>query len=319
MENNKGPDFIIIGAAKSGTTSLHRYLERHPKIFMSQPKEPEFFARDDRYGEGLKSYEDLFANASSTQLKGEASTLYSGPRYFEQTAERIFQYSPNMKLVYVLRNPIDRAYSYYVQLVKNYQNASKSSSISRTFEEFIFPERFPSRCPREDFFAPFDSHLRDEPETVLGGGYYYYHVQKYLNFFNRDQILLLEFDELNQNPKTVLNQIYKFLGIQDEQPDDPVDEVRVNVASEHFSQKKGYQTVSRVKNFIFFRPLINLLPEKSRKAGVQLILNWSRLNGKNDNFPPKMLDTTRDYLRTLYQDDIKALQSIWGRDLSHWN
>ena len=69
------PDFFIIGAAKAGTTSLFALLERHPDIFMSTPKEPEFFARDDLYSKGLESYADLFEQALPGQILGEASTI----------------------------------------------------------------------------------------------------------------------------------------------------------------------------------------------------------------------------------------------------
>ena len=83
------PDFIIIGAAKAGTTSLYAMLDRHPDIFMPRQKEPEFFARDDLYAQGLDSYAENFAGAEPGQVVGEASTLYSLSPLFGQTAARI--------------------------------------------------------------------------------------------------------------------------------------------------------------------------------------------------------------------------------------
>ena len=88
------PDFIIIGAAKAGTTSLYAMLDRHPDIFMPRQKEPEFFARDDLYAQGLDSYAENFAGAKPGQVVGEASTLYSLSPLFGQTAARIKEHLP---------------------------------------------------------------------------------------------------------------------------------------------------------------------------------------------------------------------------------
>ena len=113
----KLPDFIIIGAAKAGTTSLYALLDRHPDIFMPAHKEPEFFARDDHYAKGIDSYATLFEGATPHQQVGEASTLYSLAPFFGHTAGRIKAHLPQVKLIYVMREPVARAYSFYVQLI----------------------------------------------------------------------------------------------------------------------------------------------------------------------------------------------------------
>ncbi|PYC46421.1 hypothetical protein DI396_15600 [Litorivita pollutaquae] len=102
-------DFFIIGAAKAGTTSLHARLQAHPDLFLTEPKEPEFFARDDRYEAGIDSYAALFTDAKPGQLRGDASTLYSLAPLFPKTAERIKTHCPEAKFIYMLREPVNRA------------------------------------------------------------------------------------------------------------------------------------------------------------------------------------------------------------------
>ena len=120
------PNFLIIGAAKAGTTSLYRYLEQHPDVFMSEFKEPRFFALEndplDYRGPNdpaahceyktLEAYETLFAGVRNERAAGEASTLYL---YHEDAAERIRHYVPDMKMIAVLRHPVEQAYSNLLQ------------------------------------------------------------------------------------------------------------------------------------------------------------------------------------------------------------
>ena len=126
------PNFLIIGAAKAGTTSLYRYLEQHPEVYMSPVKEPKFFAlggeRLDYRGPGdearmrgasvtsLEDYRELFRGVSTETAVGEASTLYL---YSERAAARIKHHVPDVKLIAVLRNPVDRAYSDFLHLVRD--------------------------------------------------------------------------------------------------------------------------------------------------------------------------------------------------------
>ena len=134
--NSKIPDFIIIGAAKSGTTSLYKYLCRHPQIFMCTPKEPDFFSIDANYFKGIDWYYSLFNEASPTQVCGEASTTYSRWHQHPKAAERIYQSLGQVKLIYIMRHPVDRAYSFYVHRFKGSLHKPELA-VSNTFEETI--------------------------------------------------------------------------------------------------------------------------------------------------------------------------------------
>lgn len=108
------PDFIVIGAMKCATTTLHAQLARQPGIYMSEPKEPNFFSDDENYAQGFDWYENLFRGASDGDLRGESSTHYTKLPTHPQTVERLHRALPRVKLIYVMRHPIDRLISQYV-------------------------------------------------------------------------------------------------------------------------------------------------------------------------------------------------------------
>jgi hypothetical protein len=111
------PDFIVIGAMKSATTTLHEQLARQAGIFMSRPKEPNFFSDDAMYARGLSWYSSIFRPAGAGDLRGESSTHYAKLPTYPRTVDRLVRDLPRVKLVYVMRHPIDRLVSQYVHEV----------------------------------------------------------------------------------------------------------------------------------------------------------------------------------------------------------
>ena len=136
------PNFLIIGSAKAGTTSLHYYLNQHPEIYMTAVKEPRFFAlegknlnfsgpdKDIINSTSVTTYEEyiaLFEEVSSEKAIGETSPLYL---YSEKAIQRIHHYLPDVKLIVILRNPIDRAFSCYTHLLREgYESLSFADSL----------------------------------------------------------------------------------------------------------------------------------------------------------------------------------------------
>lgn len=104
------PNFLIVGAARAGTTSLYYYLKQHPDVFMSPKKEIDFFDVDKNFEKGLDWYERYFEGYTGQKAIGEASPLYM---YLEKVPKRIAKVIPDVKLIFILRNPVDRAYSHY--------------------------------------------------------------------------------------------------------------------------------------------------------------------------------------------------------------
>lgn len=320
LNNDGKPDFLIIGAAKCGTTSLYKRMSMHPQIFMSTPKEPEYFARNDVFNKGDEYYQNLFSDAEERQICGEASTLYSLTTCFPKTVSRMHNTLPNAKLIYVLRDPIDRAYSYYTQLVKNYQNATKDFSVNRTFEECIFPDNFPKRKGRDKFFSPYDYHLKDQPETFLDGSMYMTNIHNYLEFYNRENLLLIRFEDLVENLAGVANQVCDFLNI-DSSLFSKDEIVRENISNEYFItlDKEIYKrrVISKFKSIPFVEMLSKFMPTKIRRS---LMEKYSGiLAERNDNIrPQKMDDITRSYLKEKFRAEINELEVFWGQNLEKW-
>ncbi|MGB3561069.1 MAG: sulfotransferase domain-containing protein [Geitlerinemataceae cyanobacterium] len=179
------PEFLIIGAAKSGTTTLFEYLKRHPEISLSSIKEPNFFGMDENYAKGLDWYSSVFSSAQPHQVCGEASTDYAKFPKFPKTAQRIAQTVPEVKLIYLMRNPVNRAYAYYRHLGRKFK-------VRETFEEHI-------------------AHTK----ICLESSDYMVQIENYLQFFPKESFLFLLMDDLIERPEETLPKICRFIGVDD--------------------------------------------------------------------------------------------------------
>ena len=189
MIQKKRPNFLIIGAMKSATTSLYTYLKQHPDIFMPSIKEPMFFnnlntnqhivleGRNKKKITSFKKYYDLFQSVKNEIAIGEASPGYL---YNKDCASLIKEHLKNIKIIAVLRQPISRAYS-------NYLHARRSGKEPiDNFEEAINNER--SRIQKN--WSPLYHYLNQ--------GYYYKHLQRYYQLFPKENIKIILFEELER-------------------------------------------------------------------------------------------------------------------------
>lgn len=178
------PDFIVIGAMKAGTTTLFRHLQSHPRLFMPEPKEPDFFVREKAWGKGIDWYASLFEPAPRDVLVGEGSTNYTKTASFPETPGLLHQYVPQVKLIYLLRDPVERLRSQYVHAVLSGR------------------ER---RTPGEAVTA--DSGYVD---TSLYGR----QLSQYLDRFPSDQVLVVLTEDLRDRPGELLGSVETFLGVE---------------------------------------------------------------------------------------------------------
>ena len=193
------PDFIIGGAPRAGTTWLYWLLDRHPDVYMAKPvtPEPKFFLIDGLYDKGLPFYaETWFAAADAVRLVGEKSTDYleSAP-----AAERIARDLPAVKLVFILREPVDRAYSNYLWTRMNGLETEDFPTALRLEEqrERELPERW-------RFARPFSYFSR---------GLYADLLTPYFERFPREQMLILRFEDILSKPAALAAQLQRFLGV----------------------------------------------------------------------------------------------------------
>jgi hypothetical protein len=196
------PDFIIAGAARSGTTWLSHLLNKHPDIGMAKPfkPEPKFFLVDSLYNQGISYYsETWFSNRSNLKL-GEKSTNYmEDPR----VAARIYKHIPTVQLIFILRNPIERAWSNYHWSVMN--------GIEKESFDYAIKHENEREIPDQLRYA--------KPFSYIARGYYADLLIPFFKLFNREKILILKFEEIIKNPYELASKIHRFIGV-DERPDD---------------------------------------------------------------------------------------------------
>ena len=177
------PNLVVIGAAKCGTTSLHEYLDLHPEISMSREKELNFFVADKNWSKGLDWYQQHFG---ATHVRGESSPAYTAYPLLPGVPERMAATIPNARLVYLVRDPVERIVSHYVHRTVNW----------------------PEMGSLED--ALDDAHVR---EWLVTPSYYWQQLEQYLRHFSEDRILVLDSDELRANRDGVLQRVFDFLGV----------------------------------------------------------------------------------------------------------
>ncbi|WP_334142923.1 sulfotransferase [Rhabdothermincola sp.] len=294
------PDFVIAGAAKSGTTALYQYLAEHPRLFLTDPKEPHYFALagtrpaftgpgDDRTINRLAvtdrgRYLALYEGAAPGSLRGEASvsTLYD-----EDAPRRLHEHNPAARVICILRDPADRAFSAY------------SFMRTRTFE------------PCEQF----EQALDDEPRRIAAGWHHIWHYQamgryaeqlaRLFEVFPREQVLVLLYEEFARQPQAVLERTYRFLGVEPITP---------TVTPEpHRSGEPRFKTLSRVVNTPHpaKRVLGRIVPSGARAKLRSLVGRHNVVRGSYGT-------QTRERLVAGFADDIARLETLLAVDLSTW-
>ncbi len=270
-------DFIGIGAQKSGTSWVYACLYDHPEV-CAPIKELHFFSRD-RWSKGISWYEHHFRSCREGALCGEFSTSYL---YTPLTAERIKSVYPNVKLIAILRNPIERAYS-------QYRNAIKGGEI-------------PESCT-------FLTYSRQE-ESVLRQGLYVEQLARYDALFSPEQILVCVYEDSKKNPEEFMRTIYKFLGIDSSFVSSMVrSEINVARTPRHvWIDRLMHHTAETLRKIGCDR-----FVHRVRTAGIpDLIRSF------NTKSAAKSAHTTtfdREPLREYFRDDVLKLNARLGRDI----
>jgi hypothetical protein len=181
------PDLIVIGAQKCGTTSLHHYLDAHPEVAMSQPKELDFFIGRDGWARGRAWYEEHF-KSSPAAIRGESSPSYTNYPRYRCVPERIAQMVPDARLIYVVRDPIARIVSNYIH---SYANGETRRGI--------------------------DAELGDlRNSDYVGQSLYFTQLRRYLRVFPAERILVIAQEDLLNDRLGTLRRVFAFLGVAED-------------------------------------------------------------------------------------------------------
>lgn len=290
------PNFLIIGSAKSGTTSLADYISQHPEVFMSSIKEPHYFTFSDEdvkfNGPGdhivhrsivtdLNIYTQLFKGVTDEIAIGEASTTYLS---IPKAAYKIKAVVPNAQLIAILRNPVDKAYSSYLHLRRDGRESIKN----------------------------FESALQEEEKRIEQNwgylwryktmGFYYDHLRRYFDLFHKEQIKIYLYEDFCNDPQTVIADIFSHIGVNPEFK--PCMQIHSNVSG--IPQNRMLHQFLHTKNPI--RSIFGqIVPDKIRKK-------IRKYNMKK----PKLSPNIQAILKDEYRSDILKVQDLINQDLSSW-
>lgn len=275
------PDFVGCGAGKSGTTSLVYYLNQHPGICMSPRKETDYFSAN--YENGVTWYEAHFRTCARKDIVGEFSPTYL---VHPDAPERMAKLLPHAKLLFLLRNPVERAYSSYW------------FSVSMGYQSQV---------------QPFSEAIRSELGSAMhvADGLYYRHLARYLEHFSEDQILVLFSEELRARPLDEIARCFRFLDVDPAFVPDVSQAYNVTGDATAVWNLLSYKHWTDAKNRA--RRLILWLPGSVRKAFARLESGArGRLFGTER---PPMPDADRRYLRDIYAQENEQLATLLGRPL----
>ncbi len=285
------PNFLIIGAQKSGTTSLYHYLDEHPEVFMSRKKEPHFFSfegREPKFKERsdkkkniintIEAYEQLFDGVTNEKAIGEASPSYL---YEEQAAERIHTRIPDAKLIAILRDPVDRAYSHFLHAVR---------SGREPMDGFVQALDDEEKRRAEGWGNPYDYQRK---------GFYGAQLTRFLEYFPREQLLVFLFEDLSDDPRKLVRQMYDFIGVDADFTPDLSAKYNVTEAPEGSKSER--------QRGIFAKLFGGKKARKIEKTSAATVVEK----------PPFPLEI-RERLYNVYREDMLVLQGLIDRDLSAW-
>lgn len=315
-EIKKEPNFFVIGAAKCGTTTLYDFLDQHPEVYMSPIKEPHHFSKDivmenftdeyklylnsrnfkleeflnsdfttkmwDWYIADFNQYIKLFKKVSNEKAVGEISNGYL---FSSVAAKEIKAKYPNAKIVMLLRNPMDRAYSHYLANLRD-------GRTTLSFKEELIAD---NKKQRKGWCI---SHCYTEM------GMYSEQIKRFTDTFDKEQIKIFLNDDFKKDPEAIAKDLFTFLGVN----------TSVNI---DYHKKQNEARLPKSAALIKFitqsglkRRVFRLMPKSVQDVILPLFFKEGKI--------PKMLEEDRKWLSALFREDILKTQTIIGRNLSSW-
>jgi hypothetical protein len=284
------PNLIIVGGAKCGTTSLHYYLSLHPEIFMSRPKEVDFFIEEGNWNKGRDWYESRF-EGSPKPVVGEASPLYTRYPILRSVPERMHSVVPNAKLIYLVRDPMERLISQFID---------DSSKLD------------PSRDLRAALF-PFETSPLVMPSLQC------LQLEQFLPYYPLSRILVIAAQDLSQNRAATMTRVFRFLGVDE------------TFTSRNFSLELNPRSIKReltpvqllVKRFLATRLSKMLLPPPGARPGVIYRLgapthHWLLKVSAPPVMEPVLDPEIEGRLLEAFHADAQRLRRLTGLKLGGW-
>ena len=277
------PTFLVIGAGKAGTTSLCAMLKAHPQVYMCKPKEPMFFSSDENYSKGWEWYSSLFHESAHCQARGEGSVHYTTCDAFPKAATRIAKDLPEAKLIYIVRDPLERCRSQWQMEAR----------------------RHPST-------PPFAKMIRDglKDEFMVLRSKYWWQLSAYRDHFPDEQILVLFIEDFACDPQVQLKRCYEFLGVDQD--------FRSKQANLHIHRSSSYVEPTTLLKIVKRVPLIPDLAWRFAPNLVRRVSKSTMLKRPIVEKPKWDADLRKILIDRLYDDSMTFLQYC-GKPRDFWN
>jgi hypothetical protein len=272
------PNLLIIGAAKAGTTSLWHYLDGHPEIFMAPDKELHFFDLDDNWARGVEWYAERFAGADGQPVVGEATPGYTRFPHRPYAASRAASVVPNAKLIYIVRDPIDRARSHVVHEIRH----------GREHQDF-------------------DQAVLANP-LYVDASRYALQIKQWLEHYPRESLLIVESARMRDTQAETLAQIYAFLGV------DPMFQPAPIALNESARALQSSPTSRRLRQKAGLRSVVGLMPRALRAGVKERIRQREHAQALDTQISPEL----RAELAARLRPDVEELVSYMPAGFTGW-
>ncbi|MBE9039488.1 sulfotransferase [Oscillatoriales cyanobacterium LEGE 11467] len=282
MATQKIPNLFVVGSMKSGSNTLYNYLDEHPEIFMTKRplKEPRYFVKEMNWSKGRDWYLSLFEAADKESILGEASQHYSWIPHYTGVVERIAEFSPEARILYIMRDPVARTISHYWWDVQWSNEGRDMLSAIQSMKHFTNVSNYAMQ------------------------------LKPYIDLFGRDRVMAITVEELTDNTVETLQQIFKWLEVDSSFVPEKLNR-RDNVSPKVIQKTIGSSLFSHLRGTPLWKTIKQLVPESMREKIRDVLVRPTERD-------LTMLEPTRDYLRPIQQQQTEELSQLLGRQFPEW-
>lgn len=269
---------------KSGTTSLHNYLNSHSNIYMSELKEPGFFVEEIAWHKGLNWYESLFAGASDELYIGESSTDYTKLPFYKGVPEKIQSFNPNTKFIYIVRDPFERLVSHYWHAVRHMSTGGERKDLY-------------SACMQNIEFISFSLYADQ--------------IKPYIDLFGLEKIFITSFEQMIQNPAQCVNEIWYWLGLEGKAEEDF--NKRWNAKPEKIVGPRGPDFLNNLRYSKTWEKLAPFIPQGIRKRASAMTEREVDMSAQEE-----LKDKLRAVVIPRLKEQVEEFETLTGKDFSSY-
>ena len=303
------PNVLCVGFAKCGTTTLYDIMSKHKDIFLSGIKEPSYYNHKQLYSNGFEWYQKRYY---PKKVK-EKIIMEVNPKLIKHIDPKIIKkdYGKNLKIIFLIRSPIERTYSHFKMKLLSGGNFDKledslSASTSNLFNKWL-----------NMYYDKKTKKFKECGNTSwTKNSNYYENIKKYMDVFGKDNIKVIIFEDFIKNPKQTCNEIYKFIGIEEDET------IEYDIHSNEGNRLPKNKLSIKINRWYYFkiynRIILRKFPYISNgfcKIVSESSWTITKLCSKKDKFPEKMLPENKETLRKHYYNEIKKLSQLLNVDL----